>query len=106
MIEFFVINNDLRDPIRVDADFGYYKFNTCSITLGWIDKTTWKWDSICPSYELDHEIHSMICKAIRKDKFTFTLARTIMNVGYSDNKTYGYIQKLVLNYDDKTMKTF
>ena len=48
----------------------------------------------------------MIYKAIRKAKLTFTLVRTTMNVGYNDNKTYGYIQKLVLNYDDIIMETF
>ena len=48
----------------------------------------------------------MIYKEIRKDKFTFTLVRAIMNVGYNDNKTHGYIQKLVLNYDDLIKETF
>ena len=29
-----------------------------------------------------------------------------MDVDYNDNKTYGDIQKLVLNYDDIIMETF
>ena len=45
--------------LDTNVDLGYYKCNTCSITLG-----------------------------------------------YNDNKTYGYIQKLVLNYDDIIMETF
>lgn len=28
-----------------------------------------------------------------------------MNVGYNDNKTHGYIRKLVLNCDDLIMET-
>ena len=29
-----------------------------------------------------------------------------MNVDYNNNKTYGYIQKLVLSYDDIIRETF
>ena len=48
----------------------------------------------------------MIHKENRKDKLTFTLVRTTMNVGYNNNRTYGYIQKLVLICDDIIMETF
>ena len=31
--------------LETNVDLGYYKCNTYSIILGWIDRTTWKWDS-------------------------------------------------------------
>ena len=63
-----------------------------------------KQESKCSSWEFGQGIQGMIYKTIRKDELTFILVRN--NNEYNDNKTYGCIHRLVLNYDDIIMETF